>query len=236
VPSVIDFPFERGRRAAIGELRAFEAELLAKRRADPELSNQLRSPDSSAPAWIRTRNKELVPLKLLAQHICLPDEAEFLLRHEGDRIDAQIFSSVDALDLQITLAGPIWGNRAGAHENSGYQQHQIMVALNTSDCVVGYPPFGFKDGIATGEIAAVSSEDRDTACERGLSSAIANKALHDGRGCTLVIFAQDFYLQLLDVNILSALVDKVLGRYPVTFDLVYVFDSQEGFFAKWPSH
>ena len=89
-----------------------------------------------------------------------------------------------------------------------------------------------QDGIATGEIDVISSEERDNACRRGLEAAIANKTLHDGSGCTLVVLAQGFYAQLLDKSALEFLVDTVLAKQSPTFDEVCVLDSHPGFFVK----
>jgi hypothetical protein len=230
--STFEFPFERDRLYPIRELRAFEAQLLVVRQRDQEFSRLLRDPRGSAPAWMRLRNKELVPLRLFADHLRISDDQHFLLKPEGDPIDAQIIDSGRALNLQLTLAAPIWGTGDGAQQNSGYQQHQVMVALNESECVVGYPPFRNEDGIAMGAIDAISNEDRNTACRKGLSSSIANKAPLDGRGCTLAVFAQEFNMQLLDITLFKELVDAVLKDYRLRFDTVCIFDSEPGFFVE----
>ena len=142
----------------------------------------LRNPRGSAPGWVGLRNKELVPLKLFADHLGISDDDLFLLRPEGDPVDAQIIASSRTLALQFTLAAPSWGPEDGPNENSGYQQHQIMRALNENEVVVDYPPFASEDGIATGQVCSISDEDRDRACRKGLTSAIARKALYDGCG------------------------------------------------------
>jgi hypothetical protein len=162
----------------------------------------------------------------------LSDNAEFILRPEGDPVDAQIVAESQTIDLQLTLAAPIWGSADGPQGNSGYQHHQIMSALNSSVVVVGYPPFRDENGIAMGTIDAITGKDRDAACRKGLASAPAKKALHDGHGCTLVVFAQEFYMQLLDASALGALVDTVLSEQSMSFDSVCVFDSHPGFFVE----
>jgi len=121
VSATIEFPFERDRLYLIRELRAFEAALLAARQRDQELSKMLRDPAGSAPKWMRLRNKELVPLKLFADHIGASDDDQFALRPEGDPIDAQIIMSGRSSNLQLTLAAPNWGSGEGPQENSGYQ-------------------------------------------------------------------------------------------------------------------
>ena len=107
-----------------------------------------------------------------------------------------------------------------------------MVALNENEIVVGYPPFVSEGGIATGEVVAVSSEDRDLACRRGLRSALAKKKLHDGRGIILVVLAQDFYCQLLDCGSFSKLAEAVLAEQSFSFDTVCVLDEHDGFFVR----
>lgn len=231
----IEFPFERGRTYLFGELREFEAGLLIARQRDRQLSNLLRDPRGPAPTWMRLRNKELVPLKLYADHVGMSDGDQFLLRPEGDPVDAQIIAPNQTVNLQLTLAAPIWGSSTGSQANSGYQHHQTMAALNENEFVVGYPPFANENGVAMGTIGAISNRDRDNACLSGLTAAFANKALHDGRGSTLVVFAQEFYMQLLDVAFLGALVDAILNEHKLSFDRVCVFDSQPGFFVTRPS-
>ena len=181
------------------------------------------------------RNKQLVPLKLFGDHKGIADSAQFFLRPEGDRVDADIIEPARTTHLQLTLAAPVWGSGTGPHENSGYQQHQIMAALNANDIVIGYPPFDCVDGVATGEICSISSEESDEACRRGLSAAATKKALHDGRGCTLIVFAQGFYCQLLDRTSFAALVGAVLAKHTLSFDLIYVLDSHEGFCVELPA-
>lgn len=234
-PGGIEFPFQRDRPYRIHDLRTFEAELLVARRSDQALDKLLRYPRGSARKWVQLRNKELVPLKLYADHIGLSDDDEFLLRPDGDAIDAQIVAGNHLVNLQMTLAAPIWGAATGAQRNSGYQHHQIMAALNENEVVVGYPPFANKDGVAMGTVGAISNQDRDSACRCGLTSALANKALYDGGGLTLLVFAQEFYMQLLDASLLAALVDAILREHRLSFDRVCVFDSQPGFFVARPS-
>jgi hypothetical protein len=109
-----------------------------------------------------------------------------------------------------------------------------MDALNDFGMVVGYPPFSAEHGVAIGAFGCVTSEDRDRACVEGLRIAIDNKATHDGRGCTLAVFAQEFYLQLLEVSSLSRLALTVLGECSLNFDSVCIFDSHPGFFVQFP--
>jgi hypothetical protein len=225
VATQIEFPFERGRTYEFRQLRAFETDLLKARQNDAELSNALRTPRGPSADWMSLRNKELVPLKLFADHRGIADNAQFLLRPKGDRVDADILEFGQTTHLQLTLAVPIWGP-------GGYQQHQIMAALNESDVVIGYPPFQHIDGVAHGKICSVSSEERDEACRRGLSSTIQKKALFDGRGYSLVVHAQDFYFQLLDRTSFAQLVGAVLAQHTLSFDSVYVLDSHEGFFVE----
>ena len=173
---------------------------------------------------MRLRNKETVPLKLFADHAGFSDDAQFVLSLEGDSVvDALIIVDGHRRNLQFTLAAPIWGEGPSANGNSGYQHHQVMAALNEHECVVGYPPYSVEDGIAIGEIDTITSDQRDVACRIGLSSAISKKALYDGRGCTLIVFAQDFYCQLIDVELFQALVDTVLSEQGLSFEFSVCF-------------
>jgi hypothetical protein len=234
VVTSVEFPFERGRLHSLGELRAFERRVLIERQRDPKLSKALRDPRGTAPAWMRLRNKELVPLKVFADQVGFPDEDHFVLMPAGDPVDARIVGQRETLDLQLTLAAPIWGSEKGPQQNSGYQHHQIVVALNENAVVVGYPPYAGTAGVAEGRIDAISNEDRDRACLKGLSTAVAKKAPYDGGGCALAIFAQEFYMHLLEVPPLELLVDAVLKEHPLRFDSVSVFDSHPGFFVRRP--
>jgi hypothetical protein len=221
----IEFPFERARLHRIHELKAFEAELLVTRQRDLKLDRMLRDPRGRAPGWIRLRNKELVPLKLFADHTGLSDGDQFLLRPEGDPIDAQVVTGDGTLSLQFTLAAPSW-------QNSGHQHHQVMRALNESDCVVGYPPYTSENGVAIGAVTCITTDDRRAACHTGLVSAITNKASFDGHGCILAVYAQDFYMQLLEAYLFRALVDAVMEQHRLSFDATCVFDNQPGFFVE----
>ena len=107
-----------------------------------------------------------------------------------------------------------------------------MVALNENAVVVGYPPFTSRNGIAWGEVCTISNEERDKACRKGLSAAVARKSMHDGGDCTLAVFAQEFYEQLLDAILFERLVDAVLAEHRLGFDSVCVFDNQPGFFVE----
>jgi hypothetical protein len=178
------------------------------------------------------RNKELAPLRLLADHIGVADNDRFLLRPEGDSFDAEVLAGKRTLRLQLTLAAPIWGTGNGPHRNSGYQHHQTMVALNEHGCVMGHPPFTCENDVAVGAVNVITSEDRHQACLRGLASAISNKKLCDGRGLILGVFAQDFYFQLLDTKVFQGIVDMVLTDHRLSFDLVCVFDQPPNFLVK----
>jgi hypothetical protein len=178
---------------------------------------------------MRLRNKETVPLRVFADQIALSDEDQFMLMPEGHYVDARIFvAGGGSRDIQITVTAPRWSE-------GGYQHHLFLKALNEHEFVVGYPPFNSDGEVAVGETDAFRNEDRDRACRLGLSDAVANKVRFDGRGCTLIVFAQEFYVQLLDVSLLSDLVDSILEDHALTFDSVCVFDSRPGFFVERPS-
>lgn len=230
----IAFPFERNRRYRLAELREFERLVREERSLDPALSAQLRAPSASAPQWMALRLKELLPLKLYADQTKLGDHETFLIMPEGDAVDAIVTSRDDTIKLQLTLAAPIWGN--SPETNSGYQHHQVMVALNQAKVVSGWPPFHIRDEVAYGEIQSLKGDDRDIACLSGLVAALRRKALFDGRGCTLAILARDFYLNLLELPLFEEIVGRALEAQPVAFDSVAVFDSEPSFFVEHHFH
>lgn len=223
----IAFPFKRGAPYSFGELRAFESDLLAARRRDNDLSKALRDPKGDASRWMGLRLKETAPLKILADRIGWADDDSFVLMPEGDAVDVRVDVDGKSADIQFTLAAPHWRGR-------GYQQHSILKALNECECVSGYPPYSIgEDGIALGASGVLRDEDRWDACFVGLSQAIANKAAHDGRGCVLAVFAQEFYLQLLEPAHLRALGEIVVTGHSLSFESVCIFDNQPGFFIEF---
>lgn len=220
-----DFPFLRGSHHQVGELRTFESSLKERRQADAALSRQLRTPSGSAAVWMRLRNRELVPLLLLANQLHAKDDDVFSISEEGSVVDATLFSGSKLLRLQITVTAPLFGTR-------GYQFHETLAALNRADCVVGHAPFEFANGVATGDHSVLSNEERDLACLNGLKTALRKKQRHRGNGISLAVFAQEFYFHLIELGELQRIANDALEAHPLTFDRLFVFDSQPGFFIQ----
>src|SRR5882724_857520 len=101
----IVFPFERGKEFALGELRAFESSLSDRRQLNPALSGELRC---NKVAWAKTRNEELVPLKLFVDHHALPDDDRFILMPPGDAVDVQLTTRAGQIPFQVTVVDPAW--------------------------------------------------------------------------------------------------------------------------------
>jgi hypothetical protein len=78
----------------------------------------------------------------------------------------------------------------------------------------------------------LSQQDRDLACQRGLNYAFERKSRHDGWGSTLVVYAQSFYIQILDPEDFVRLVRSVIGKWNLRFDSVCVLDHKERFFFE----
>jgi hypothetical protein len=103
--SKIHFPFLRAQKYTFGELRAFEAALLKARQQDAVFSGDLRSNKVS---WAKTRNEELLPIGLLADHKGFADSDKFELMPEGHSTDVQAHTGTHITCYQITVADPAW--------------------------------------------------------------------------------------------------------------------------------
>lgn len=228
----ITFPFERGRRYSLGALREFEAEVRRRRQEDAQLARDLRAPSKFAPKWMRLRLSELIPLIIYTRQINADDGCTFVIKPDGDPVDAVLNVGGDDIDIQITLAAPVWGKSSGGQANSGYQHHQQMAALNTAEVVSGWPPYTLKDGVAWGAVDCVVGDDRDRACLSGLLNTLSKKSLHDGRNCTLAVLARDFYFNLLDFSLFQSIANQALDRSKLNFQSVAIFDGEPGFFVE----
>jgi len=231
----VAFPFERDRPYRLGDLRSFEDKLRSLRFSDPVFSDELRVP-SDPRGWMALRLKELIPLRLYADHAGFSDTDTFKIMPDGAPIDAELSGADKRRLLQITLAAPMFRLAGGKDQSSGYQHYQIMRALNESEIVSGYPPYDIQDGIAVGTIQTLTNDQRDNACKDGLAEALKNKARFDGRGVTLAVLARDFYMQLSDSKLFAHLVKEVIQGIPTSFHSVAVFDSHPGFFIEVPGN
>jgi hypothetical protein len=228
----ITFPFERGRRYPLGALREFESAVRIWRKNDQQFARDLRAPSRSAPSWMRLRLSELIPLFIYTRQVGADDQCTFMIKPEGDPVDAVLNLGGDDIDFQITLAAPRWGKSPGGQANPGYQHHQQMDALNRAEIVSGWPPYTFKDGVAWGEIDCLVGDERDQACLSGLLDALSKKSRHDGRNCTLAVLARDFHLNLLDFSLFESIASQALDSSKISFQSVAIFDGEPGFFVE----
>jgi hypothetical protein len=181
---------------------------------------------------MKLRLTELTPLLIYANQIGADDQCTFLIKPEGHPVDAVLGVEERNINLQITLAAPLWGKPIGKLANPGYQHHQTMLALNEADIVSGWPPFVIEGGVARGMVDCLVGDDRDNACLTGLESALSRKSHFHGRECTLAVLARDFYFNLLDFSLFEQIVQRALRRSNLKFQSVAIFDSEPGFFVE----
>ena len=127
--SEIHFPFSRGRKYTFAELRAFEAALLKTRQQDAVFSGNLRS---NRGPWAKTRNEELLPIGLLADHKGLADGDKFELMPEGHFTDVQLYTGGHTNRHQVTVADPAWDD-SGRGSSGGYLHHLRMELLRCGE-------------------------------------------------------------------------------------------------------
>jgi hypothetical protein len=220
--SKIHFPFLRGETHTFGELRAFEAALLKIRQEDSVFSGDLRS--NKLP-WAKTRNEELLPIVLLADHKGFANSEKFELMSAGHPTDVTVYTGGRARPYQITVADPAW-DLSGSGNSGGYLHHLRMERLR-----LGAPAFGGantkkENGIIVSEPYARSVQDDIDACRRPLIEAIKRKQAHDGSGCTLLIFARGYRFLLIDVNVAELVTDAACLAGANSFERVCVVDAK----------
>lgn len=225
--SEIGFPFLRGQKYAFGELRAFEAALLKARQQDAAFSGDLRSNRIS---WAKTRNEELLPIGLLADHKGFADSDKFELMPAGHSTDVQVYTGGHTTRYQITVADPAWDDSSPG-SSGGYLHHLRMELLR-----LGGPAFGGvntrkENGIIVSKPHARDVQDDIDGCRRRLIEAIKRKQVHDGTGCTLLIYARGYRFLLIDVNVAELIANAVCQAGATRFERVCVVD--EHFF--WES-
>jgi len=217
--TAVHFPFVRDRKHSIGELRAFEAELLTARQRDQAFSAVLRT---NQMPWAKVRNEELLPIKLFADHTGMDDEERFRLMPEGHDTDVEIFGKENCIKFQITVADPIWDD---AH-SGGYLRSLRMDLLQ-----LGMPAFGGarvrkEKGVPVSEPHARSAEDDIRACITGLVKALDRKRTHVGAGQSLLIYAREFSFLLIDADESEVIASAIAQAGAHTFDQVYVVDER----------
>ncbi len=217
----------RGQKYAFGELRAFEAALLKTRQQDAVFSGDLRS---NRVSWAKTRNEELLPIGLLADHKRFADSDKFELMPDGHFTDVQVYTKRRTIRYQITVADPAWDD-SGPGSSGGY-----LFSLRMERLRLGEPAFGGantrkENGIIVSEPHARDVQDDINGCRHRLVDAIKRKQAHDGTGCTLLIYARGYRFLLIGVNVVELVANAVRQGGATSFERVCVVD--EHFF--WES-
>jgi hypothetical protein len=218
--SEIHFPFSRGRKYTFGELRAFEAALLKTRQQDAVFSGNLRS---NRGPWAKTRNEELLPIGLLADHKGLADSDKFELMPEGHFTDVQVYTGGHTHRYQVTVADPAWDD-SGPGSSGGYLHHLRMELLRCGEPAFGGANTSKENGIIVSKPHARDVRDDIDACRLRLIDAIKRKQLHDGTGCTLLIYARGHRFSLIDVNLAELVANIVRQAGATNFERVCVVD------------
>jgi len=216
------FPFVRGEAYTLRDLRTFAAELLARRQVDPAFSAELRSNRHS---WAKAWNEELLPVSLYAEGKALPDEAKFRLMPDGHATDVELILPGGNLACQVTVADPSWADE-GPGSSGGYLHHLRMECLRE-----GRPAFGGANVSKTKGRIVSSPHARDVAgdlvaCRRSLTKAIRRKAVHDGTGCTLLIYARGQRFLLIDFDMAALVAEAVRDSAATNFASIVVFDNR----------
>jgi hypothetical protein len=220
--SKLHFPFLRGHKYAFAELRAFEAALRETRQHDAVFSGDLRS---NRFPWAKTRNEELLPIGLLADQKGFADEDKFALMPEGHSTDVQVYTGRQTARYQITVADPSWDD-SGPGRRGGYLHHLRMERLRLGEPAFGGANTRKENGIIVSEPHARDVCDDINACRCRLIDAIKRKQVHDGTGCTLLIYARGYRFLLIDVDVSELVANAVRQAGTMTFERVCVVDER----------
>ena len=220
--SVTEFPFERGTPSTIGALRQFEYLLLDARQREPALSGRLRC--NNGFPWLKTRNEELVPLRLFADHHALPDDDRFILMPEGHAVDIQIVGDEGLRPMQVTTAYPSWAE-AGGSQPAGYLHSLRMEKLRLLSSAERKLAKNMVLSSRNPTRAALG--DDIEACRSTVTAAIRRKQTHNGSGVTLLIYAPGYRFLLIDVDAAAIVTDAVSRAGATSFSHICIVD--EGF-------
>jgi len=192
--SSIKFPFERDVDYPLAKLKDFEALLSLARKADSDLSNELRAPTRGSPCWIKLRNEELIPVEYYAQHKNLTDTARFKIMPKGSKIDVQLNNSGAIEDLQITVADPSWSFSDPGSINHGGHYHRLKMELLNREGGVGGGPIARTGGDLAQDHRTLSTPELD-AYRLGLFEAIERKLRKQDyeEGTVLLVYAREFF-------------------------------------------
>jgi len=186
------FPFVRDNSYKVGELRAFEKNLLTERQSKPQFSNEVRQ---NLLPWAKMRNEELAPFLNFLNWQQISDEAEFVISaesHQGPDLSLRFNDTVST--FQLTTAYPHWsGNGGRSHAFRNIALGQTGLAWGAS---------GTKKDKTTGQIVSspipVDQKERQMACKLGLETAFRKKLTSPIMGDVLLIYTIGFFLELVD--------------------------------------
>jgi hypothetical protein len=176
-------------------------------------------------SWAKAWNEELLPVSLYAEGKALPDEARFQLMPDGHATDVELILPRGKLACQVTVADPSWAEE-GPGSSGGYLHHLQMECLRE-----GRPAFGGANTAKTeGKIVSTPHARHVTedlvACRRSLANAIRRKAVHDGTGCTLLIYARGQRFLLIDFDMATLVADAVRNAAASRFAGIAIVDNR----------
>ncbi len=214
------YPLVVGQSYSVGQLRAAEANLLAKRQADQKLSAALRMQSCQEIPWAKTRNEEWAPLSLLADSLGLNDNETFQWSPDG-AADFRVTHGPDILNLQCTMA---YEQLEEAEYRGGHLHHHEM---KWSEANGGF----FFPGGKISEPTARDCIDDLTAWRAGIANAVQaklGKPNYRGRSLCLLVYARNCWFGTIDTPfaevVLPALDIVGLENWGRVFERVYVVD------------
>jgi hypothetical protein len=215
------YPLERGRLYTVGELRAAEAALLAKRQADQRLSDKLRVQDRKEIDWAKLRNEEWAPLMLLANGLRLEDASTFCWTPAG-AADFVIAAGERTLNVQCTMA---YDEPEDATYSKGHLHHLEMKHQRENGFYFG--------GGKISEPNVLDVAEQLSTWRAGIASAVAAKLAktnYVGQQLDLLVYARKCSFDLIDYSFEEVVVPAldVVGRsrWGRVFENIYVVDNE----------
>jgi hypothetical protein len=214
VGGLLGHPFHEGEWYPIRELRAVEAEMQCKRKADPDLSAKMRE---NALPWAKSWNEELRPFKLFVDQKKISDEDTFCWTPAG-AYDFELRSHREAVRIQSTMA---YAERHGTIGKQGGHVHKLeMRHYNTH----GY---AYGGGLISAPKAR-SEVDDVQAWRLGIERSLRKKLRPGYAGCRLLIFAPRCGIDTVDFDFKQVVVPAIeaVGRaaWERVFKGIYILD------------
>jgi hypothetical protein len=216
------YPLTEGQPYSIGQLRAAEADLLARRQADQKLSAALRLQSRREISWAKTRNEEWAALLLFADGLELNDNETFEWSPAG-AADFQVTHGTETLSLQCTMA-------YDAIENTGCRGgHLYHHEMKWSHANEG---FYFPGGKISEPTVRDCISDLRT-WRAGIANAVQaklGKPNYQGHSLCLLVYARMCRFETIDTPfpavVLPAL--NLVENWAQDFERVYIVD-HDGF-------